>query len=303
MKNKKLKLIALAGVTVTTAVMLTGCGKNDVKTYDKEQVNVNIEKVEEQNNVGENKLVVENIENKVSENAGNNIVNETNNNEIKKVNKVDANKEIVYSSYSKFSSEYSYSIPYINIKSDDVNKINKEIENYYKPLVEAELKDESEGHSITMYNIKYTSYINDNILSLVISNQYPNDCIYYKVYNLDIYTGATIKNSDIIKLKNMTESKYLDMLKEQLEEKFISVNGSKEKLINNMREHPEFWTEDDIQQNSKFYDIQFNSTISKNNYSMETPIFLNENGKLCIIANIYSMAGADSYYHIINTNI
>ena len=54
MKNKKLKLVALAGVTVLTAVMLTGCGNNDVKTYDKEQVNVNIAEMTEENNVTEN---------------------------------------------------------------------------------------------------------------------------------------------------------------------------------------------------------------------------------------------------------
>ena len=59
MKNKKLKLIALAGVTVTTAVMLTGCGKNDVKTYDKNQINVNISGMEETNNIQEENNVVE----------------------------------------------------------------------------------------------------------------------------------------------------------------------------------------------------------------------------------------------------
>ena len=59
MKNKKLKLIALAGVAVTTAVMLTGCGKNDVKTYDKNQINVNISGMEETNNIQEENNVVE----------------------------------------------------------------------------------------------------------------------------------------------------------------------------------------------------------------------------------------------------
>lgn len=58
MKNKK--LIALAGVTLTTAVMLTGCGNNDVKTYDKEQMNVNISEITESNNVrGVNDLKAE----------------------------------------------------------------------------------------------------------------------------------------------------------------------------------------------------------------------------------------------------
>lgn len=61
MKNKKLKLIALAGVTLTTAVMLTGCGNNYVKTYDKDQMNVNIEEMTEANNIQElNNTIEEN---------------------------------------------------------------------------------------------------------------------------------------------------------------------------------------------------------------------------------------------------
>lgn len=72
MKNKKLKLIALAGVTVTTAVMLTGCGNNDVKTYDKDQMNVNIAEMTEQN------VVVEDDNNKVESN------NKTSTNDVKK---------------------------------------------------------------------------------------------------------------------------------------------------------------------------------------------------------------------------
>lgn len=243
------------------------------------------------------------VNSNISEKVENNIDKEISNNQIKKVSKLEENKEIVYSSYSKYSDEYSYSIPYININSDDANKINKEIEVYYKSLVEEELKNESEGFSVIMVNIKYNSYINDNILSLVVSSEYPNDCVYYKVYNLDIYTGTVVTNSDIINLKNMTESKFLDTLKELYENEFVSAYGSKEKFISNMRNAPAGWTEDELQEQSKFYEDQFNKTTSTDNYSIQTPIFLNENGKLCVIAPIYSMAGADLYYHIINTNI
>lgn len=59
MNNKKIKLIGLAGITLLSAIMLTGCGNNDVKTYDKEQMNVsaNINNFATTNNVEE---VVEN---------------------------------------------------------------------------------------------------------------------------------------------------------------------------------------------------------------------------------------------------
>ena len=59
MKSKKIKIVALAGVTVATAVMLTGCGNKEVKTYDKDKMNVNIVGMEETNNIQEENKVQE----------------------------------------------------------------------------------------------------------------------------------------------------------------------------------------------------------------------------------------------------
>ena len=239
-----------------------------------------------------NSGVVEKVENNI-----NNEISET------KVNKLDENKDIVYASFSKYSSEYSYSIPYINIDSADAKKINDEIESYYKPLVEEEIKNESEGLSVIMYNVKYNSYVNNNILSLIVSCENPNDCIGYKVYNLDIYKGTIISNDDILNMKNLSETKFLGLLKEIYEKEFVSSYGTKEAFINNLKNAPVGWTESEIQEQIKGYESRLNKTISSDNYSIKTPIFLNENGEICIVGTIYSMAGADSYEHIIDTDI
>lgn len=220
--------------------------------------------------------------------------------QVKKVDKLDESKEIVYSSYSNFSSEYSYSIPYINIDSDDANKINREIEEYYKPLIEEELEHEAEGRSVTMISIKYNAYINDNVLSLVISHEFDVvGCIYYKVYNLDIYNGNIITNSDLVKAKNMTESEFIENLKEIHKDKFVNIYGSKEEYVARFYNS----TESEKQENSEEYEIQFGRTTSSDNCSIETPIFLNDDGKISVIVNIYALVGGDSYYYIINTNI
>lgn len=239
----------------------------------------------------------------VVEKVENNINNEISETKVNKVNKLDENKDIVYASFSKYSSEYSYSIPYINIDSADAKKINDEIESYYKPLVEAEIKNETEGLSVIMYNVKYNSYVNDNVLSLIVSCEYPNDCIGYKVYNLDIYKGTIISNDDILNMKNLNETKFLGLLKEIYEKEFISSYGTKEAFINNLKNAPVGWTESEIQEQTKEYERQLNKTVSSDNYSIKTPIFLNENGKICIVGTIYSMAGAEAYDHIIDTDI
>ena len=254
-----------------------------------------------------------NVPNQTQENNINNLTNQVSNNNKdqnvpnttnpKTIKKLDESKDLLYSSYNKYSSEYSYSIPYINIDSADAKKINSEIQTYYKNLVEQELKYEAQGYSVHMDTIKYTSYINNNILSLVISNTYPNSCIYYKVYNLDIYNGTTVSNADILNLKNITEAKLLDKLKELYKNKFVSLYGTRENYINNMKTAPIGWTETELQEQAKLYDEQFNYTISDNNCSISTPMFLNDDGNICVVATIYSLAGASSYEYIIDPNI
>ncbi|MBO5348777.1 MAG: hypothetical protein J6A89_03030 [Clostridia bacterium] len=84
MKNKKLKFSGLVGITLLSAIMLTGCGNNDVKTYDKEQVNVDISEITNMNNDLEelNELAEENkiIDDTSSENQISNSDNNQNSN-------------------------------------------------------------------------------------------------------------------------------------------------------------------------------------------------------------------------------
>ena len=131
--------------------------------------------------------------NNSDENNANTIASEEN--QVKKINKKEEEKEIVYTSYSKESSEYSYAVPYININSEDVEKINEEIKNEFMSLIEEALQNEKEGSSIVLNEVKYNSYLNDNILSVIISGAYQGgDYKNYKVYNVDIYTGKSITN-------------------------------------------------------------------------------------------------------------
>lgn len=209
--------------------------------------------------------------------------------ETKTINKVYQDKELVYSLYNQFASEYSYSIPYININSPEASQINKEIEEYYKPLMEQSMKNEQENLAVPAVKIKYYSYLNNNILSLLIVDVNNVDASSYKVYNLDVYIGKQITNLDIINAKNITETKLLNSLKTAYKEKFEELYGEMNDTINSYDNHP--------------YKTQLDKTISSDNYSIETPIFLNENGKICAVAEIHSLAGALSYYHIVNTDI
>lgn len=241
--------------------------------------------------------------NENNKNAENDNISEMEKTENKTIDKIYEDKEMVYSSYSKFSSEYSYTLPYINIKSTDVANINKKIEDLYKPSIEEEISNEAQGLSVVMSNIKYNSFLNDNVLSLVIITSLPNDCTEYKVYNIDIYTGKQISNTELLNMKNITEKAFLNKLETLYKEKFISLYGTEDSYINNLRIAPAGWTEEQLKEKSNEYKEQLNRTIAHSNYSIETPMFLGEDGKLNVVATIYSLAGAKSYDYIIDTGI
>ena len=88
------------------------------------------------------------------------------------INKKDNSKDIVYTSYFNNDRkdniyDLNVSIPYLNMNSVSAEKINQEINNLFYNKATNILSDSN--NSNTIYSVKYKAYINNNILSLVIS--------------------------------------------------------------------------------------------------------------------------------------
>lgn len=183
----------------------------------------------------------------------------------------------------------SYKIPKININSDDVTKINSEIDKKITSKAKESIKEIENGTSIGLFKIYYNYYINDNILSVLIGLEYDADISTYYTYNIDIKTGKRMSNEDILKIKNMTKKQFEEKLTNIYINEFLKSNGSIEK-----------WTS--TQSESKaMYEAQYNRTISKSNCNSDTQmIYLDANGKINAVAKIYSLAGAESYLKLIN---
>ena len=47
------------------------------------------------------------------------------------------------------------------------------------------------------------------------------------------------------------------------------------------------------------YETQYENTVSPDNYGLTMPMFVDEDGRLFVVAAIYSMAGAERYDHIL----
>lgn len=146
--------------------------------------------------------------------------NDVENTSSKYVQKINKNEEYVYdANYEKNVSKKSYvdsfdgnisvddiRVPYINIKSDDAEKVNSKLKKMHDELVgyfkqELEIEDSKTtvpGGSTVYYNV----YRYDDILSVSVTKGYHggydvNQDKYY-AYNFDIKTGKLLSYDDLI---------------------------------------------------------------------------------------------------------
>lgn len=178
-----------------------------------------------------------------------------------------------------------FSIPQINIAGGAIEAINKEIwDKLYVGVVEEIRANLSYAGG---EYIKYEWVINGDILSLWIES-HPVGWAWwdYYVYNVAISTGTPLSNEEVISSAGLTTEEYYEKAKQVLGSQYWSN-----------------WERD----NDNFYDPNFvewfnqslRNTISDENIRISTPCF-NSDGQLCIVAPVYSMAGADYYWHILN---
>ena len=110
----------------------------------------------------------------------------------------------------------------------------------------------------------------------------------FEVYNVDVYTGEEISNSELLASKNISESEFLELAKTTCEEYYENTYGE------SIAEYSE-----DIKES---YEKQLKS-LSDKDYSADVPMFLNFEGKLCFVELIPSLAGAEAYYRVVNLGI
>lgn len=145
-------ILVICVIAINLAVYFQITKKQKNKSEDSEEIIDTVELTENFNNIFDNKLDYQN--NTIS------------------ANKINNEKDLVYSNYiTKEKAENSYNInvniPVININTENAGKINEEINNiFYKKLSNIL----TNTNLNTIYSVNYKAYINDNILSLVISS-------------------------------------------------------------------------------------------------------------------------------------
>lgn len=204
-KKRRNILIVCIIILIFVVIVLTGyiCYDKFVISNKKEKLDDNKETVEK----------VKSDEDKIND-------NDVENTSSKYVQKINKNEEYVYdANYEKNVSKKSYvdsfdgnisvddiRVPYINIKSDDAEKVNSKLKKMHDELVgyfKENLKiEDSKKIFPGGYDVYYNVYRYDDILSISVTKRYQGgtdvDTYKYYAYNFDIKTGNLLSYDDLI---------------------------------------------------------------------------------------------------------
>ncbi len=167
-----------------------------------------------------------------------------------------------------------YYLPYINYDGAACDEVNKRIEKLAQKYIE---NTDEYGSGCMGISYKWTLY--GNILSLIIPLQFDADMVEYNVYVLDLKNDKLLTKKDLLAELNIDEADYEQDAQDTMDACFYSLYGS-------------FKDTDD------YYDVVYNETIASENVAEALP-YIDENGTLGAVAKIYSMAGANYYYHMV----
>ncbi|MCR5286334.1 MAG: hypothetical protein K6D93_00120 [Saccharofermentans sp.] len=174
--------------------------------------------------------------------------------------------DAVNRTFKRGDEQYSFKIPKITISgvnTDEVNeKIRKDIEKTFY-----------EGDSKEGYDSKYQFFVNNNLVSILVSNVdlFGGEFENIKVYNIDAATGKFVKGNEIVKLAGMTDDSFFAKVRE-LYVKFNNLQLTLEGL-------------DEVDK------IALEENFAQISYDFIQP-YIGSNGKLSFIGDVFCTGGS-----------
>lgn len=175
---------------------------------------------------------------------------------------------------------YGYYLPKVLLDCSGAREINQDILSQAQAKAEENLEDAKQGLSLTIYRMDYTAFLKEGILSMMVQQEYTSgDYIAYTAYNLNLSTGKLAKFEDILALYGLTEDDYLALAAEKAEADYLTKYGDG----SNFSDRPDMY---------ELYTTQLARTKTENDFRS---VFIAPDGKLNVIINSYSLAGAEFY--------
>lgn len=138
------------------------------------------------------------------------------------VQKKDESLDVVYISAEKVELipnkyDLDVQIPQINLQNSEIEKCNTEIKSLFQNKTANIL---AEAEEYTVFKVKFHTYINENILSLVIKANLKEgtkpEREIIKTYNINLENNKLLSLNDIIENKNLDKSQIQDKINTQI---------------------------------------------------------------------------------------
>lgn len=141
------------------------------------------------------------------------------------VEKIDAEKDYIYTNYEKTevnsgNYEIDVIIPEININSEEIKSYNEDIKQIFQDKAESILNG---GSNRSVYSVDYEAFLNNNILSIVIRSTLKDGSnpqrVIIQTYCYNIKEMKKVEFSDIMTLKNLDTNTVQEKIRKQIQGK------------------------------------------------------------------------------------
>ena len=178
---------------------------------------------------------------------------------------------------------YCYHIPQINLSGEGIAELNQKIYDHIYGMMETDVYSAmSEYGEPGLYTIRYDWGLKDDLLSIVIrAGVYHYEWTDYFVYTASMDSREEVSAEEVYAVYGLTEDSYYALAREVLQshwdERIAAMNGVDMEWIQTL----------------------VDATLAEENLEKNVP-FINARGELCMVANIYSPAGAEYYSSMVN---
>ena len=185
-----------------------------------------------------------------------------------------------------FDETYYYHIPSIHIPGVNTDEVNKQM--YFELYSFIDQYVYQNPDYPYLGDMGYLWTVREGIVSVITEvivgpDSSPNPL--YVIYNVDIATGQRITDEELVASFGLEPETYREQVRSALERTYVQMFES----------YHSQYPEDPV------YDMQYENTVSDDNVNNVLP-YIDVSGELCVVADIYSLAGADSYRHLVALN-
>lgn len=169
---------------------------------------------------------------------------------------------------------YKYHVPYIDAEGRYAQGCNTEINQRFGAEVLAQRTAMQDGAVLSVLSVDYMTRLRGDILSLYITMKDTAGEETKAVYTLDRYSGEEVPGVRLLAWYGLDEETFLDLAEEKVRDYFSETYGeySRSEMIR--------------------YNNALDRTLAEENFSVEMPMYFDEDDVLVIMATIYDLAGA-----------